>query len=124
VLARVAQQDERQVRMQVEDLVQPYGLRLTAGRGAEQVAQQDRSPREVPVLEEGDQEREEVPGAGGDVEERVPADPVSVCLTIWPTRCTPVSRMVSSTSEITPNRASSGGTKTSNVVVCGSVSPR
>ena len=79
-----------------------------------------------------DQERVQVPRAGGDVEERVPAAAAGPGrarrrrgtasgsgpsrrrsgAASAPTRWTPVSRMVSSTSEMTPNAASGPGTRT------------
>ena len=71
VLAGVAEEDEGQVRVEVEDLPDAVVLLLATPPGAEQVAQQDGTEREAAVTEEADQERVQVPRARRDVEDRV-----------------------------------------------------
>lgn len=74
-LPGVADEDERQLRVQGEDLLDPAVLGGAALATAEEVAQQQRPEREVPVLEERAQEGVQVPRTGGDVEERAGIGP-------------------------------------------------
>src|SRR5215203_2782507 len=60
--------------MEIEDLLDASVFLLTPGRGAEQVAEQQRPDRELAVSDERHQEAVQVPGAGRDVEDRVDAD--------------------------------------------------
>ena len=55
---------------------------------------------------------------------RVSSEPVKVCSSICPARCTPVWMIVSSTSEMIPKRASGPGTRTANGELSGPVTPR
>ena len=71
LLPGVADQNERQLGVQVEDLPDAAGLLLAAGGGAEQVAQQHRAHRESAVPQKRHQEGVQVPGARGDVKDRI-----------------------------------------------------